>query len=188
MTEETNPPPSYPPEESLPPLTREFWFEQALRVLGIGLAIYLAAHFAFSETTRFSKSEDFRQARATLAVMKTEFDGNLAEIKAARDRIRADQRATITLRTAHLEIALTRGYMCVVDPLLLAEIKRLFSYPLSIVIDRLRDSHLLEGREREYHVGVLDRLIAHAENVIVPMLRAEDAKLQAAERRLQEGD
>lgn len=187
MTEEQANP-AYPPDESLPPLTREFWFEQGLRIMGIGLAIYLAAHFAFSETTRFSKSEDFRQARTTLAVMKTEFDGNLAEIRQARDRIRENQRTSITLRTAHLEIALTRSYMCVVDPLLLVEIKKLFTYPLSLIIDRLRDAHLLEGREREYYLGILDRLIRHAETVIGPMIQAEDAKLRETELRLQEGD
>jgi hypothetical protein len=174
-------------DDSLDPVGPEFWIGQMLMIVGVVGGILLAARAGFSEASRFSKHEDYRQARIVLGVVRQELEGNLRELRDARENIRAGRIRGVSLGTSYLERASVQPCMSMVDPTLLSEIVKLLDYPLSRAVERMNQPQGLEESERGHLEAIFSGVLDRAEKEVLPLLAVEEATLAKAEERYREG-
>lgn len=173
-------------EDELDPIGPDFWIGQLLMIVAVFLGILITANLGFTQAARFSQHEEFRLARNTLAVVKTELEENLREVRAARDRFQQNQDGPIELGTENLVAASTKPYMTLVDPSLLYEIERLFTHPIPEFVKAMATRRLGEG-ERKEGARLFGEILERSEKVVLPLLAAQEKALAEAEQRLEAG-
>ena len=171
--------------DELHPLGIEFWCKQTLSVVAVVLGVLLAARAGFAQAARFAQRDDQRQALVTLQIVRAELEENLETLRAARDRLKAGGSAVVEVQTDCLEAAGSQPTMIRVDPLLLAEIEALFDHSFEQALAPLR-----EGRPpKDLKLKAAERFaetVTHAEQVVLPWVKREEAQLEARARQLEE--
>ena len=187
MSEAAAEKPSVPKGEYMSPIGPEFWIGLAA-MIGCSLAaIWFAARAGFADAARFRSYDECRTARNTLRTLRGDVEDNLRQLAKAREDMKTPRLPDIHLRTENLALASTKSYSSLIDPFLLAEIDRLFSYPLSLALDRIRSiAGPVRPDDTTFVVPILTKVIDRAEKEVLPLLRAQETALDQLELGLQE--
>src|SRR5688572_29556175 len=155
-------------EEELDPIGPDFWMGQVLIVVAVFFGIWLTTRIGFTQAARFTQHEEFRQARNTLAVVRTELEDNLRAVKAAPARLLENSDGPIEISTSNLAAAATKPYMQIVDPALIAEIERLFTYPIPEYV-HVMNTRRMGDEERKEAARLFQGIIDRTESFVLPL-------------------
>src|SRR5262245_40527676 len=109
----------------------EFWAGKVvLVVLSALAAVWLAVRSGSSDATRFQQLQDVSAASNTLRVITKELQSNVAAIKSARAEIQDRREPELEVSVDSLRLAVAKSYASLIDAALLADIDRLYSWPL----------------------------------------------------------
>ena len=172
-------PPPQPEADSLDPLGFEFFAGQGVVLLGVVVGVLLAARFGFSGAIALTDREDARRALTALQLVDAELVANVADLKLARDKLACGDSPRAELHTSTLEAAAGKPYMVQVDPALLADVEKLFTYPIPELVQSLHAPNGLLPEQRDAAQAQFTKVVDRAESSVLPRLRAEEARLAA---------
>lgn len=186
MTDEKPvPPPCDRPARDL--IGWEFWAGKVVLVVLSALgAVLLAVRAGSADATRFHQLQDVMAARNTLRVIRTELETNVAAIKTATAEIKERREPELDVSLDSLRLAVGKSYASLIDAALLAEIDRLFSWPLPELQENMAKAGFRNaGKEtHDWYVRILTYIVDRSEKSLLPMMTDHDNALGARELEL----
>lgn len=172
-------------EDCLNPIGFDFWIGQLFMIAAAVGAVWWASRAGFREAARFSQYEECLTAQKTLKIVRAELEGNLREVREARERVREKKPAAFEVKLENLQWAAAKSFGSRIDPALFQAIEKLFGHPLPDLVQSIARGSW-EQVDRDYAIRILTRVLDRAEKVVLPMLESQERNLAAAEAKLQE--
>jgi hypothetical protein len=160
------------PEDELSPIAPEFWLGQVFAVLGVLLAIFLAAQAGFEEAARLEVHEELRLSRNKLRLVRAEVEANLAQVEEAHAALEAGHQASLEIYTDYLD-AIAAEPLPWVQPSLIPDLVKLFTHPLPSLVEALGTRSRIAPREVEYIKEVLSDVTARSGALLEQLAEAE---------------